>query len=422
MLVVEDDPRIAEPLREGLAREGYDVVVVATGADALGADPTDLVLLDLGLPDLDGQVVCRELRSRSSVPIIVISARGEEIDRVMLLELGADDYVVKPFGFRELVARIRAVARRAAAEASPATASTISVGALTIDRRTRRVAFRGDAVSLTPKEYDLLAYLAIDPGAVKGREPAHARRVGRELVGLDQNARRAHRIAAQETGTRSDRNGAGRRVPAGGSAGARSVTRRLLASYLLITALTLVLLEVPLGVFFAQRERERIAADLEHDANVLATLYVDDLENDRPLDPAPATAYGERTGARVVVVDPDGISLIDTAGPIERDFSTRPEIAEALSGQSATGTRSSDTLATDILYVAVPVASSGTVHGALRLTIDTSDVTARIHRFWLALTAIAVVIIGLVAIVGWWLARSVTSPGATIAGRRRPLC
>ena len=188
------------------------------------------------------------------------------------------------------------------------------------------------------------------------------------------------------------------------------MTRRLLASYLLITALTLVLLEVPLGVFFAQRERERIAADLEHDANVLATLYVDDLENDRPLDPAQATAYGGRTGARVVVVDPDGISLIDTAGPIERDFSTRPEIAEALSGQSATGTRSSDTLATDILYVAVPVASSGTVHGALRLTIDTSDVTARIHRFWLALTLIAVVIIGLVAIVGWWLARSVTRP------------
>ena len=188
------------------------------------------------------------------------------------------------------------------------------------------------------------------------------------------------------------------------------MTRRLLASYLLITALTLVLLEVPLGVFFAQRERERIAADLEHDANVIATLYVDDLENDRPLDPAPATTYGERTGARVVVVDPDGISLIDTAGPIERDFSTRPEIAAALSGQSATGTRSSDTLARDILYVAVPVASSGTVHGALRLTIDTSDVTARIHRFWLALTAIAVVIIGLVAIVGWWLARSVTRP------------
>ena len=170
LLVVEDDPRIAEPLREGLTREGYDVVVVATGADALAAEPCDLVLLDLGLPDLDGQTVCRELRSRSAVPIIVVSARDEEIDRVMLLELGADDYVVKPFGFRELVARIRAVARRAAPTASPSTTSPITVGALTIDERTRRVEYRAAPVGLTPKEYDLLVYLAADPGAVKSRE------------------------------------------------------------------------------------------------------------------------------------------------------------------------------------------------------------------------------------------------------------
>ncbi len=170
MLVVEDDPRISEPLREGLTREGYDVVVVATGADALAAADTDLVLLDLGLPDLDGHVVCRELRSRSSVPIIVVSARGEELDRVMLLELGADDYVVKPFGFRELVARIRAVARRATAETTAPSAPSIVVGALNIDRRTRRVEYHGNVVALTPKEYDLLVYLAADPGAVKGRE------------------------------------------------------------------------------------------------------------------------------------------------------------------------------------------------------------------------------------------------------------
>ena len=188
------------------------------------------------------------------------------------------------------------------------------------------------------------------------------------------------------------------------------MTRRLLASYLLITALALLLLEVPLAVFFAQRERERIAADLEHDATVIATLYEDDLENELPLDPQPATEYNERTDARVVVVDRNGISQVDTAGPIDRDFSTRPEMAAALSGRLATGTRSSDTLATDILYVAVPVASGGTVHGALRVTIDTSDVSARIHRFWLGLAAIAIVILGLVALVGWWLASSVTRP------------
>lgn len=170
MLVVEDDPRISEPLLEGLSREGYDVVSVATGADALAADDADLILLDLGLPDLDGQAVCRELRSRGAVPIIVISARGEEIDRVMLLELGADDYVVKPFGFRELLARIRAVTRRTSPEANAVASSTISVGPLTIDQRTRRVEFRRLPVTLTPKEYELLVYLAGDPGAVKGRD------------------------------------------------------------------------------------------------------------------------------------------------------------------------------------------------------------------------------------------------------------
>ena len=119
LLLIEDDPSISVPLREGLAREGFEVEVAATGTEALTAGPADLVLLDLGLPDLEGRVVCQELRARSSVPIIVVTARGDEIDRVMLLELGADDYVVKPFGFRELVARIRAVLRRTLAAPRP---------------------------------------------------------------------------------------------------------------------------------------------------------------------------------------------------------------------------------------------------------------------------------------------------------------
>ena len=112
LLLVEDDPTISDPLLEGLRREGFEVELAATGAAALAAPPVDLVLLDLGLPDLEGRVVCQELRAASNVPIIVVTARSDEIDRVVLLELGADDYVVKPFGFRELVARIRAVLRR----------------------------------------------------------------------------------------------------------------------------------------------------------------------------------------------------------------------------------------------------------------------------------------------------------------------
>lgn len=170
ILVVEDDPSISGPLSDGLVREGFAVDVVDTGAGALAAEPADLVLLDLGLPDLEGSVVCERLRAQSNVPIIVVSARGEEIDRVILLEMGADDYVVKPYGLRELVARIRAVVRRSLGAAGTTDdRPVVSTGRLHIDRRSRRVDFEGRTIDLTPKEYDLLLYLASDPGAVRSR-------------------------------------------------------------------------------------------------------------------------------------------------------------------------------------------------------------------------------------------------------------
>jgi two-component system response regulator RegX3 len=171
VLIVEDDDAIATPLAKGLEREGLDVDRVETGEAALSrASETffDVVLLDLGLPDRDGFDVCRELRARSDVPIIVVTARSEEVDRVVGLELGADDYIVKPFGFRELVARIRAVARRRPSPLSPAVATELP--GLAIDRRTRRVVVEGSEIALTPKEFDLLAFLAEDAGAVCGRQ------------------------------------------------------------------------------------------------------------------------------------------------------------------------------------------------------------------------------------------------------------
>ena len=168
LLVVEDDVSIAEPLIRGLERNGFTVTHTPTGAGALNAGAADVVLLDLGLPDLDGTEVCRQLRSRSAVPIIVVSARTEEFDRVMLLELGADDYLVKPYGLRELVARIRAVARRAAG--TNGLSESLTVGALGVDLRTRRATIGSELLDLTPKEYDLLVFLAAEPGTVFTRQ------------------------------------------------------------------------------------------------------------------------------------------------------------------------------------------------------------------------------------------------------------
>ena len=172
ILLVEDDPSVAASVIDGLINASMEVEHVATGKDAISkalSDDFELVLLDLGLPDMDGQDVCRTIRERSTTPIIILSARSEEIDRVLALEFGADDFMVKPFGMRELVARIRAVARRTGpADTAPSTA-TQEIGPINIDRRTQKVFVNGQDVYLTPKEFDLLAYLASDPGAVYRR-------------------------------------------------------------------------------------------------------------------------------------------------------------------------------------------------------------------------------------------------------------
>ena len=172
ILIVEDDPSVADGIADALAGANHDVVHVSTGADCLastgGATPPDLIVLDLGLPDMDGTDVCRRIRETSIVPIIVVSARSEELDRVLALELGADDYLVKPFGMRELLARIRAVVRRTGSAENVETA-TPDLGPLTIDARAQRVSLAGEPLHLTPTEFELLRYLASDPGAVRRR-------------------------------------------------------------------------------------------------------------------------------------------------------------------------------------------------------------------------------------------------------------
>ncbi|MFN8051448.1 MAG: response regulator transcription factor [Acidimicrobiales bacterium] len=170
LVLIEDDATIAVPLADGLRRSGYEVTVASTAAEGLEASVgADLVLLDLGLPDLDGSEVCRRIRETSGVPIIVISARSEEIDRVMLLESGADDYVVKPFGTRELVARIRAVSRRVAPAPDPADDQVRHIGGLTVDVAAHRAYLDGVELDFTPREFELLVYLTADVGIVHRR-------------------------------------------------------------------------------------------------------------------------------------------------------------------------------------------------------------------------------------------------------------
>jgi DNA-binding response OmpR family regulator len=171
VLVVEDEPSIADPFASALLRGGFRPTVARTGAEALRAVhelAPDVVLLDLALPDADGRDVCRQIRAGSDVPIIIITASGSVTDRVVGLELGADDYVVKPFAVGEVIARIRAVLRRGR-HARPAQRQLV-VGELTIDRAARRAFIADTELELTRKEFDLLDRLARDPGHVVTRE------------------------------------------------------------------------------------------------------------------------------------------------------------------------------------------------------------------------------------------------------------
>lgn len=173
VLVVEDEQAIAELVRAYLTREGFKVVWARSGEQALEElprHPVCLVVLDIGLPGIDGFEVCRRLRSRTGVPILILSAREDEIDRVAGLEAGADDYVVKPFSPRELVARVKAILRRASGSPAPGYEAALTLGDVELEYAGRTVAVAGDPVELTSREFDLLAALLAHPGIVLSRE------------------------------------------------------------------------------------------------------------------------------------------------------------------------------------------------------------------------------------------------------------
>lgn len=188
VLLIEDDESIAEPLVFGLKSEGWRVIHARDGKTGLAlarGEHPDMILLDVMLPDMDGFTICRTVRTESATPILMLTARGQEMDRVMGLELGADDYIVKPFSFRELVARIRATLRRRQLDRDGASAPSdrIQAAGLVLDRTARQVWRRGSVIELSPREFDLLVVLMEHAGQALSRQDLLDRVWGEEWIG-----------------------------------------------------------------------------------------------------------------------------------------------------------------------------------------------------------------------------------------------
>jgi DNA-binding response OmpR family regulator len=189
VLVIEDEANLAEALRYSLEAEGYHVMAAADGLHGLELARTgspDLVILDVMLPGMDGLELCRLLRRESDVPVLMLTARGEEVDRVVGLELGADDYVTKPFSMRELLARVRALLRRpraGAGEAAPVAHRVLRAGELELDVEAHRARLAGTELELKPREFDLLALFMANPGRAFTREQILDRLWGHDYVG-----------------------------------------------------------------------------------------------------------------------------------------------------------------------------------------------------------------------------------------------
>ena len=262
ILFVEDEQSISAPFSKALEREGFEPHVAATAARALELQESlepDLILLDLHLPDGDGRDVCRTIRARSGVPIIILTARGTETDRIVGLELGADDYVVKPFSGGEVIARMRAVLRRVQPAEPEAPEAPITIADLHVDLAARRATLDGDELSLSRKEFDLLAELVRNAGRVVTREELMDRVWDENWFGstktLDVHVRWLRGKLGEtrrERDVPADR--ARRRLPLPRARGAAVTLRtRLLLALAYVLLLAIVALEVPLALNLRDR-------------------------------------------------------------------------------------------------------------------------------------------------------------------------
>ena len=326
ILLVEDEDSIALPLAAALEREGYATRITGSAPEAIALAAElqpDLILLDVMLSDGSGLDVCREVRRQSTVPIIMLTARGDETDRVVGLELGADDYVVKPFSARELVARIRAVLRRVPDDApsapAPAAAHELRVGGLSVDTAMRRVVLDGDELPLTRREFDLLALLVQNAGTVLTRErlidevwdtnwfgstktlDVHVSSLRKKLGDDAVDSRYLHTVR-----------GVGFRFAAPGLARRMTYRGRLLAAFAYVLVLVIVALTVPLALSTERRIDREVRAQAADGAQLTAASASGRLDRPGELD-ALVRKVDDELGARVIVVGPTGSLLSDSA-------------------------------------------------------------------------------------------------------------
>ena len=415
ILIVEDEPGISEPLSSHLAREGFEPTIAPTiGAarEAFAATDPDVVLLDVMLPDGDGRDLCRELRASSDVPIVLLTARGEDVDKIVGLELGADDYVVKPFSAGELVARIRAILRRGRSRDAHA---ALEVGDVRLDPDARTVTRAGTEIALAAKEFDLLALLMAQRGPGRSAGGHHGRGVGRALVRFDEDARRPHLVAAQEARGRPRRPPVHHHDPRGGlpvrGAPRRTVDGRARiggrrrrsapgswSAFAYISVVIIVALTIPLAVTLDRRAR----TELERENLVRADAVAQDigaanLGPDRRGDlRALIRRAGLQADGRVIVVDANGRLIADSQGPATgQPYATpqRPEIVAALKDMPTSVVRYSSDLGVDIMATAVPIVGATrndttTVVGAVRITRSMDQVNANVRRITLGVFAI----------------------------------
>lgn len=208
LLVVDDESRIRDLIRKYAAFEGYAVDEAANGMEAIekfSKGNYDLIIMDVMMPELDGFSACREIRRTSQVPVIMLSARGEEYDRIHGFELGVDDYVVKPFSPRELMMRVSAILKRSTAATTPADTDRVVMGDLVVDFTARQVTLRGENISLSPKEYDLLFYMVRNRGIALTREKLISDVWGYDFFGDDRTLDTHIKLLRKSLGDYSDR-------------------------------------------------------------------------------------------------------------------------------------------------------------------------------------------------------------------------